>query len=533
MRFLGGLLLVLLPSLALANGRAPSTSTINFRRGNESQIAAGMTFGVVYSNDNGATWSWSCEDAVGYGGNYDPDYAWTQSGALFATTFDGLKVNRDSCTYQRSPLTQTEGPCIDNADPDTIANNCPTSGFTCAADGICEKLKFISSTALAPDGTIYVAASDPGDATIYKSTDDGMSFQPASSPGLPMDWWQSVEVAPTDSNRVYLTGYRLMGQNKTHLLFRSDNAGGLFSPMPTTGFSPLMSSSVVEIAGISKIAVGGAAARDIIYVIVRLSDNTLSDALYRSIDGGQNWQKLKEMPNTMSFVARASGELIIGTQAGGSFKAQETGTATLPVFTEVLPTIPCTEVPGVMVDDDGDPRTPPVLDPNMSNYTCATGQGCVKADKTECGTAQGQSCFCAVPHINCLGENTAGEVWACTQNYGSITALRDDFGIMKTTDFVTWTGMLKFQNLVAPQECAPGTVQKDKCDAQLWCGLCAQLGCDPGRDCTVAPDAGPADGAQPPKKPGNCGFCQGADLPGVLLLSLALCVVCLRRRRRV
>ena len=58
---------------AAANGRAPNTSTINFRHGHETDIAAGLTFGLVFSHDNGATWHWMCEAAVGYGGMYDPD----------------------------------------------------------------------------------------------------------------------------------------------------------------------------------------------------------------------------------------------------------------------------------------------------------------------------------------------------------------------------------------------------------------------------------------------------------------------------
>src|SRR5262245_59018704 len=82
---------------ARANGRPAGTSTITFQRGLETTIVAGMTFGVLVSKDGGATWDWMCEDAVGYGGMYDPDYAVTSSGAVFATTFDGLKVMRDGC----------------------------------------------------------------------------------------------------------------------------------------------------------------------------------------------------------------------------------------------------------------------------------------------------------------------------------------------------------------------------------------------------------------------------------------------------
>ena len=47
-----------------------------------------------------------CEAAVGYGGTFDPDYAYSPTGALFATTFNGLNVMRtagDSCTFAATP----------------------------------------------------------------------------------------------------------------------------------------------------------------------------------------------------------------------------------------------------------------------------------------------------------------------------------------------------------------------------------------------------------------------------------------------
>jgi len=43
-----------LAGIALANGRPPGTSTINFRQGNDDEIAAGMTFGLLISHDGGA-----------------------------------------------------------------------------------------------------------------------------------------------------------------------------------------------------------------------------------------------------------------------------------------------------------------------------------------------------------------------------------------------------------------------------------------------------------------------------------------------
>jgi uncharacterized protein (TIGR03382 family) len=438
-----GALLAGFAGSALANGRAPGSSTINFQRGNESHIAAGMTFGIVLSQDNGATWSWMCEDAIGYGGNYDPDYAFTASGSIFATTFDGLKVNRDGCVYGASVLSP----------------GAPT--------------RFFSTVTVASDGTIYAANTDEADGKIYKSTDDGVTFPTSAAiAGSTKTWWQSLEVAPSDPSVVYLSGYRFIsGQPKDFFLLRSANAGTSFTALPGSGTSTpngiaVMSSSVIEIAGISKTN------PDVVYVRVTLSDNAITDTIYRSTNGGQSWTKILELQGAIAFVVRANGDLVAGTQAKGSYVSTNQG-----------------------------------------------GNGVIGTDWAELVNA---------PHINCLGENSAGEVWACTQNYGAVP-LTDEFGIMKSTNLITWTGVLKFQDLKEPTTCPSGTVQKDKCDTNLWCGLCAQLGCNANRVCAVA-DAGPPDGVFVNEPEGCCST--GSDgIPGLLVLGLAVAMVSLRRRR--
>src|SRR5262249_47179264 len=150
--------------------------------------------------------------------------------------------------------------------------------------------------------------------------------------------------------------------------------------------------------------------------------------------------KILEKAGSLSFLARKNHELVAGTQAVGAFKGTDAGTT--------------------------------------------DSSATVAASFTE---------IAGVPHINCLAESSTGKVFACTQNYGSPTIPKDDFGIMSSMDLVTWTGVLKFQDIVEPTTCATGSVQKDRCDTVLWCGLCAQLGCEANRDCTVAGDAGQVD----------------------------------------
>lgn len=439
---LGTACLLALTTEVLANGRPPQTSTITFRPGAENEILAGMSFGLLVSKDGGATWRWFCEDALPYGGMYDPDYTIMTSGTYFATTFDGLKVNRDGCQFELTPLAPPA--------PD---------------------IKFFSVTARGPDNTFYAAAADPKDGQIYKSTDDGLSFTPLSSPGNLGDWWQSLEVAPTDPMRLYLTGFRFVtdpegGSKKELILFTSDNGGSTWTPLPLTDFQA-MKNSTLEIAGVSK--------TDPLHVFARvtLEDNAISDGIYESINGGQSWTKVLSKMGSIALVVRANGDVIAGTQTQGSF-LRANGSMTW------------TELAGA-------------------------------------------------PHINCLVENTAGEVWACTQNYGNPQVEMDGYGIMKTTDLTTWTPVLRYQDIYEPVACPETTLQYMKCDRPAsttgplgWCGLCEQLGCDPKRSCAVEVDGPP----EMKKEPAGC--CQTGDntVPGALVLGVGVGIVLTRRRKR-
>jgi uncharacterized protein (TIGR03382 family) len=435
------LVLAAVPERASANGRPPGTATIHFRQDQETDIAVGLTFGLVYSHDGGKTWAWVCEDAIGYQGMYDPRYAYTTTGALFATTFDGLKVERDRCTFGALP-----------------------SGKT-----------FVSTNTLGPDRALYVAAAqaaDPGngiaaDFAIYKSIDDGATFT-RSMPPTTVSWWESIRVAPSNPMRVYLSGYRYVpgpGTDivKQQLLFRSDDGARNWTPLPVTDFLTAPSSAI-ELIGITSDD------PDHLYARVKLDDNMISDSIYRSFDRGATWQKIRSKPTSIgAFVVRArrnaqnNYDLILGTQALGAEISHDAGETWEPLV--------------------------------------------------------------GAPHMNCLVENTARELWACTQNYGFTAVPTDDAGVMKTTDLVTWTKVLRYQDLSEVVACAAGTIQNDACAPQ-WCAVCQQLGCTPAASygCPTSMEA-------PVVAPAGC--CDtGSGSTGGLGLGVAVLGLVLRRRRR-
>jgi MYXO-CTERM domain-containing protein len=110
-----------------------------------------------------------------------------------------------------------------------------------------------------------------------------------------------------------------------------------------------------------------------------------------------------------------------------------------------------------------------------------------------------------------------------------MTVEGDGFGIMKSTNLTSWTGVLKFQDIQLPVECPGGTVQQDKCDKQLWCGLCSQLGCDPKRECAgVGDDAGGDGTFVTPPRQGSCSTGDG----GAWAMALGFGLFFIVRRRR-
>lgn len=433
-----------------ANGRLPATATITFRQGHESDIAVGLTFGLLVSHDGGKTWGWMCEAAVGYGGTYDPVYVYSPSGSLFATTFNGLSVMRNNCTFDATP----------------------------------EGKDFVSASALDPNGAFYYGAAQVTDTKnglaqdfkIYKSANDLATLPTgvrAADAGDTNVWWQSIEVAPGNPQIVYLSGYRYIpnpngaGTVRDHLLFRSDNGGTSWNPLAKTGLV-LMPNSVIHIAGIWNNDATH------LYARVEFIDNTTTDAIYVSVDSGATWTEIDRAANPFSaFAVRAAvnsnvkHDLVDGTPTGGAKVSH----------------------------DDG---------------------------KTWTALAN-------APHVSCLVENAAGELWACTQNYGVGAAASDDAGIMKTTDLASWTKVLRYQDLTDAVACAADTPQAMTC-ATSWCAVCAQLGCKPSAS-YACPAASEAIGGDPPS-PGKGGCCDtGSSGGGPLALALVVATVVLRRRR--
>lgn len=280
-RIAAALLVLLCAARAGANGRPAETSSIVF--GPDGNVAAGATFGLVVSDDGGATWRWSCEEALGYAGEYDPVLAYATTGTLFSTSFSGVTRTVDHCMVDATtPL----------------------------------GAKFATAMTRGPDGAIYVALADPpdmatmypGDTRIYKSIDGGETFPTSAMPAPIGTWWYSVIVAPSDPQRVYLSGSRVQLGVRVFELFRSTDGGATYAPMTTTGLETSPSSTVLLV---------GASAQnpDVLFARVTYQDNAPNnDAIFRSVDAGATWTEVFANPTSLVAIVRASGDLFVANR---------------------------------------------------------------------------------------------------------------------------------------------------------------------------------------------------------------------------
>jgi hypothetical protein len=271
---------------ALGNGRAPATSDIRVHSGT-GELLAGTTFGLTVSTDDGASWGWVCESAIGYGGTFDPDYEWSPSGAVFVTSFQGLRVAKDRCSFEATGL----------------------------AD------RYIAAITFGSDGALYAAANDDQGSRIYRSADQGVSF-PQVSAISPLfknyDAWQSLEVAPSAPTQVYLAGIRAAAnQPRQFLFYHSIDSALTFVAKPLTGVTTA-ANSTIEIAGVSYTD------PKVVYLRVLAENGSTGDAIYRSSNSGDTWTKvLAKADSLKAFVVRRSGEVIAATPTLGAFRSSD------------------------------------------------------------------------------------------------------------------------------------------------------------------------------------------------------------------
>jgi len=309
MRSVAAVAACLVPVVALANGRPPITNGVKFRPGDNHSLYVATTFGLLVSHDDGCSFRWVCEQNIGYGGTFDPQYRIATDGAIFATTFTGLRVSRDGgCSFTTATADRPAG------DPGRIAD------------------VWISAIDIGPTGEVWVATAESGKPNnIYRSTDNGLTFEPRSMLS-PTIWWRSVAVAPSRAQRVYATGYQVadtlpdggLGTPSTHFEI-SDDSGANWRESPLAGVA-YGTMPLVFAVGVDRTN------PDVVLMSSVGANPPTGDKLYRSTDGGTTWREVLATSQSIADVAVGkSGRVVVATIGGGSFQSSNGGASFDPL----------------------------------------------------------------------------------------------------------------------------------------------------------------------------------------------------------
>jgi hypothetical protein len=283
---------IALAYVADANGRAPATTAVRFRPGDNQAVYVGTTFGLLVSKDS-CHFYWLCEDDIGYGGAFDPAYAITASGAVLAATFQGLRVSRDGgCSFA------------------TVSPNL-----------------YVDTVALGPNGDVWLGTSDSGSANaVLHSSDDAASFAPVT--GLPGTmWFESIAVAPSSPMRLYVAAFLVPSGSMppTAHLFRSDDGGASWIELALAG---------VQLAGSPHLRIGAIDPHDpdTVFVISLGSSAVTGDRVYRSSDAAVTLTDVLDTPHGIAdLVIRANRDVVVATPFDSSYVSRDGGATFMPL----------------------------------------------------------------------------------------------------------------------------------------------------------------------------------------------------------
>jgi photosystem II stability/assembly factor-like uncharacterized protein len=252
--FLAAALVVSLSATrARANGRYPQANHIVFEPGDASHLVVTASFGLLESKDRGATFAWRCEAALGVMGDQDEIAAITAGKTTAVVVTNGLVTTADGCSFRKVP--ELAGKYVADV---ALSKGSPHE-------------LFVFHTDLALSGQL--------ESEVLHSIDDGQTWQVVGSP-LPSNLLPlTIDVAPSNPERVYLSARLGLADAYASVLLRSDDGGKTFASMPIPGTTDQR---------LAYIAAVHPTDADRLYLRVIDSPGTV---IYSTIDGGKNFQK--------------------------------------------------------------------------------------------------------------------------------------------------------------------------------------------------------------------------------------------------
>ena len=272
------LTLLLRTTAARADGTFPEPRQILLPADRPEQIILGTNFGLIFSEDSGKTWLFSCERGLS---NYAGPYllgAQTPHRIFALTSGAGLiRSDDDSCSWQ-------------------------------AAETSSDLLLFSVAVDPANAQRVYTTGAPRNDLrngqSIYVSDDGGLSLgktvftSPAGSAVL------SVLVAPSRPSRLFAT---MFSTPENHpIVLRSDDAGEHWD----------VAADAVESLGENPFQLLAIDAHDENKLYVRIL-GAFAETLATSADGGQSFVQSASIPGKLNaFIKLASGTIIVAGTAG-------------------------------------------------------------------------------------------------------------------------------------------------------------------------------------------------------------------------
>lgn len=364
-----GLIVALLTvaSRASANGRFPFANQLVVAPKDPTHIALRTTYGFLQSLDAGKTWVWVCEKSIGYGGSFDPAIGITGTDTVLAGVFDGLRTSVDrgcNWSFTGEPL---NGEFV--------------------IDLVVERADPMRAVALTSSGM-----GDGKFRVFLGETTDGGKTWAKLGVDLPTDLnSETVEVAPSDLNRIYVSGTSGTMPRKG-VIERSDDRGKTWTRTEV----PLGGARIPFISAVHPTR------PDVFWVRVdgdiSAGETGLGDRLLVSEDGAKTFREVAVIDGSMlGFALSPDGSRIaIGGPIAGLFIAATADhafrrTATIGVrcltWTNDALFVCGTEYPDnftvAKTTDEGKTVQPIYTLSNLAPHSCPSGSGTA----TQCAEA--------------------------------------------------------------------------------------------------------------------------------------------------
>ena len=269
-----------------ANGRFPRAQYLKELPTDSNRLILSATYGLLSSSDRGKNWYLTCERSL-FGvlpeqtDEVDPLLELMPSGTILSGSHHALRVSRDgACTF----TTDTTLP-VDPSFPGTGKPNDQGA----VQDVSLERIKG-NNAAIA----LVVRANDggaPATFQIYETLDDGVTWQPLGQP-IPSSLSRTaltVDISPTDANRIYVSGQPRSVIDPDVLLV-SEDRGQTWTARNIPGSEDSYGTYIAAISPINP---------DVVYARTDhwLPDDTTGgqmgeDILFVSTDAGRTWTEL-------------------------------------------------------------------------------------------------------------------------------------------------------------------------------------------------------------------------------------------------